>query len=132
MNVITLLATHAIADSSVTALLGTRVYRLGEVPEGATLPYAVPYVENSEPENTSLGAGGLCRTTVRVAVLDDDYNGAWAAALAIRDALNGCNDDVIDSTMLVRKADGEFIPPDDSSETGTYQVLLDFEVHHTE
>lgn len=80
------------ASAAVKALLGAdpvRVYPFGEAEEGTALPYAVWQIISGSPDNYLSGRPGVDGFRTQVDVYGTSAASARAAALALRDALEG-------------------------------------------
>lgn len=77
------------ADADVRAILGDRprVYRMGEAPQKAAVPYAVWQVVAGTPENTLSETPSHDRAGVQIDVYSATDAGCADAAAAIRDRM---------------------------------------------
>ena len=132
---------HAKDASAVAALVGTRIYRAGNVPQGTTANYIV-YQRVSTPDRVrhQTGVDGLAQTRISAT--------CWAAtskvAKQVSDALRGAfetvqNEDIGEtgSEVAVKcatPADERHypLPPTDGSQRGMHGYVLDLLIWHEE
>ena len=82
------LVAHLLADSAVSAIVGTRVHP-GAVPQGGTTPAIVYARASSDREVDMDGPSDFVQVRMRVDCWHTTYAGVKALADAVRVALNG-------------------------------------------
>jgi len=76
------------ASSSVTNLVGTRIYRHGSAPQNVAKPYITWFVVNGQPENQISGTPCTDRDTVQIDIWSEADSEISTVALAVRNALD--------------------------------------------
>lgn len=123
------------ANASISAIVGSRVY-VNHAPQKAVFPYIV-LTQMSSEENPCIDGGSSdfrfltfdidckAKTSVQVATLAktvrrylDDYTGSAGA-------------DTIDAVIMNGESD-DLEPPSDGSDTPTYVITLDCDIHFHE
>lgn len=125
------------ADSTVTALVSTRIYR-GTAPQSASLPYVVMH-EISKPHAHDLsGASGMAEPRLQIDAIAADPDTCESITEAIRDTIDGfrgtlgtSNTTDVRRCWLVNELDDDF-SPQDGGDTPIYRRIMDFSVAHTE
>ena len=104
-----------VADTSVTAYLGNRIYPFGEAPQDGTYPYVTWQVITGVPVNTLACRPDIDAITVQVDVWSKVLTDCVDAAEAVRNKLEV-------SAHLVG-----FGTTDRSTETRAYRYRMDFQ-----
>ena len=117
-----------IADSDVSALVGTRI-RPDKLAQTETLP-AIAYTEiNTEHDQGIDGPVGSRLTRLAVGCFDDSRLGANALAEKVRLAIDGetgtFGSETVDACVL-EDTNQQDIQPDDGSDVGQYVTTLIF------
>lgn len=112
-----------IADSGLSALIGTRVYP-NVIPQNATLP-AIAYQRISTRQTVShSGPSNLYRPRFQFTAVSTTYANVKAVAGALRDALNGLTDEATTPPLGVALMDNETDGFTDASDL--YSVRQDY------
>lgn len=80
------LVAHLLADPSIAALVGDRVYPAGRIPEAAPLPAVTYQRVSTVAQHTLQGLGGLTQVRMQVTAWAEGDSG-YAAAKAIASAV---------------------------------------------
>lgn len=142
MSIEAALYAHLTANAGVAALVGSRVYPMGSVPQGAAFPRITYQRISSVHEHHQGGVAGLAHPRLQVdcwAQGASGYAAVKALAEAVRMALDGrrgamgAGDAAVDvrSVILEGQSDG-WEPPTDSSAVGVHRVRMDFIIWHAE
>ena len=127
------------AQSGITDLTGTRIYRL-IAPTSATKPYVVYQIISEAREPHMTAAGGLVASRVQVVCCDDTAEDAETVAEAIRAEMDGYKDTTMgsgDNATTIRRilldgAGESMEPPSVGSEVPIYTKRQDYVVWHQE
>ena len=77
----------ALADSAVSALIGTRYYAVGEVPQNATRPYIVAQRVTTARTHQMQSDSDLVDALVQLSAVADSYTGCLDLITALRAVL---------------------------------------------
>jgi len=121
------------AESTISALVGTRVYPF-HAPQTAALPYIVVEQISSE-ENVALdGTGGLRFVTFDIDCKADRATESRTLGKTVREFLDdysgAAGNETIDA-VLMNSENTEYEPPTDGSDRGIYTTLLDVTIQYT-
>ena len=129
-------------NSGVDAGIGDRIYSR-KAPEGATIPFAVYEIDDSQHEYTMTGPAGLKRVNFGVTVVGATFSDVVTNASAIRNSLlagslaaggtlgSGANTQVVQRIALTGEHDvhGKV---DEGSDEIRYGRIQDYECWHVE
>ena len=124
---------HLYADATVLALVSTRIYPLA-VPQTGSFP-AITYqrISGSHVRSHS-GPSGLSVARYQLTCWASTYAGAKALAEAVREAMDAVsgtwNSIAVGASFLDSDGDTEQLTP--ASDTRTYGVRQDYEIHYAE
>ena len=128
------LRTLLVAEASITALVGTRVY-VETVPQGSQLPHILITQISTDEYNTLDGAGGMRSMDVDI----DGKAAGSVSATAVADAVRayiknytGTAGSYTINSVLVNDESAGYEPPTDGSDVGIYYVTLDTSIQFTE
>jgi len=114
-----------LADASVIALVGSRIYPVN-LPQEPTYP-AVTYLEISgDPHNSLTGPQGLHWARLRVHTWGETYGDAYETAQAVEVALNGQKFTTLRAISALGRHDLY------ESAVEAYYISQDFSIWHTE
>lgn len=115
-------------SAGLTALVSTRIH-WGRAPQGATAPYVVLQVIDTNPDMTMQGSSGYRPSRVQADVYSQSYTVTKKIARAVTSALSGRRTGKIQSIF----PDGERdLPAADAGEvTNLFRVSLDFMIHYS-
>lgn len=127
------LRTRLLADSTVSGLVGTRIFPL-VIPQGQALP-AIAYQRISGVrEHTHAGASGLAHPRIQYACVAETFTQARAVADAVRQRLDGfagvIGSVTVESIMIQNQMDNYNLSAD--NEASSYTTWLDFVVWYEE
>lgn len=126
-------------DATVSGLVSTRI-QPGVAHRNWALPYIVLNLISSNHYHHMDSASGLAQERIQVDCYDDNPTDVIALKDAVREALDGYRGTVTtdgSNTVVIRRLHLEndndfFLPPQDSSDLGTFRGSMDFWVGHTE
>ena len=127
------LRTYLVGKSSVTDLVGTRIYP-AVLPQSATLPACVYSVISSVPNDCIAGSSGSVTASVQVDVYSDSHitsnNIAEQIRLVTQGYFGSMGDEFVGGVRLENKYE-MYERPVDGSDLGRHRCLLNFEITHT-
>ena len=92
MSVQTDLVTFLLADAGISALVGTRIYPGGQLPQNPTLPAITYKLISGNWIQTATGAAGLAGPRMQIDCWAETYAGADALFELVRLRINGKGD----------------------------------------
>jgi hypothetical protein len=102
------LFTHITTDSTITDLMGTRLFP-NKIPQGQPLPAAEYQQDGGKREHTMAGADGLVDSEYFITCYAESYSKAKELAMAIRQRMDGFSGTVggvvIDVIFLTNEVD---------------------------
>lgn len=120
---------YLLADSNISALVGTRIYG-GKLPQDVTYP-AISYARISgERVHKLTGAGDRAVPRIQYDCWAESYTGAKALADLLRQRLNGASGTIGSTVVGMSRLDGEREFYDDGGVV--HRVSLDFFVSYQE
>lgn len=129
MTLETALRTYTLADATVTALAGTRMYPR-KLPQGPTLPALVYQRIDTRREHDMAGPDGLPRPRLQVTAWAANVAAAWDLANAVRERLDGYRgawgDVTVGSCLCVGERDL------DDPDAGRVGVIQDYLIQFAE
>jgi len=130
---------HLTNAATVTALVASRVYPMGNVPTSAALPYVSFTAITTGHEHHQTGPSALANPIIQIDAWAATDLSAWNVADAIRqsmDSTRGSFGDPADSAtvrgLILQDERDEYISPSNSSEAGVFRRSMDFTIWHTE
>lgn len=130
MSLASIIVTKLSQTGAVTALVGTRIYRKGELPQTPILP-AVEFFRVSTPREVShSGDSNLAYPRVQFDCFADKHSEADAVAKAIRQAFDGIDETIGGELLKFGSARGQGDQHDPVLDR--HKVILDIKFHHKE
>ena len=130
---------HCQNAAGITALIGTRFYPEGGVPESPTTPFATYERTSIERQRSQSGKNGLVQARIQVVAWAETQLSASAIAKAFADVLDQYRGSMgaPAATVAVRglstdPASDQTSPPIDASATGMFATQVDFVVWYVE
>lgn len=128
------LYSYLIGQSTITALVGTRVYPL-HLPQNPTLPALTMEQTQAEYEYCITGSANWAAPTIRISVYSESLPEIATIAEALRNVLQGYKGTMgairIHYCTLTNTEDEAFTP-DDASDYWIYARHSDYQMKHTE
>ena len=121
--------------AAVQALIGTRFYDRGEVPQGPTFPYVTYTRIATNRVHSADGESGLVQALFQLDIWARTHKAAHELADALRLAMSGYSGAMGSFTVRGAILDDERDSPEgpiDSSETGYLSVQQDYRFWHEE
>lgn len=119
------------AHAGLKALIGARIYPIMEAPQDAALPYCTYQRVSDGAQAHVMGSDdGPCEPRFQVNCYDDDYAGAKAVAVQVKDAFRDYSGTVASMTVQRIMYEGQIDGFDEQSECHVHSV--DLRVLHAE
>jgi hypothetical protein len=128
------LRTYVLAQTEISALIGSRMY-LQKAPQGASLPLIIFSLQRSSPNHHLRGYSGVTEDTIEIECQSYTDVGAKDLKEKVRKKLQGyrgvMGSTFVNSCFITDESD-HYTDRSDASDKGIFIALLEFTTWHTE